>query len=396
MTTQHPTTAGVYGPGSHTDKTFTPVPLETQRIFNLLVSENPRFTNDKNALSKVRFEGDAFPVLPGPMKAIPIASALHAMTGVVANEILSQRGLPESETILVNTTQVAFWFAFVGFGYVGGEELLSLIKQKKSGDLVPDFEQGWYDKFIKYRATSLYPTKNPEFWYQIHGSLAAEKMLKSMGIDTETPCSSIDEAWDRIAEYTRTKTPEELEMYNISNGFCGSICFTPERWNNSEMGKAAAAHPFIDVRPQLHAAPTPRIAFPPISPNDKRPLAGIKVVEMTRIIAGPMIGNILASYGAEVIRINAEHLIDINIMQLSLNAGKRTIALDIRKSEDLNYLMDLVKDADVFLQGFRINKLPKYGLGLNDFLRMAADRKKGYVYVSENCYGTDGPYAERP
>lgn len=396
MATQHPTTPGVYGPGSHTDKTFTPVPEETQRIFNLLVSETPGFTNDKNALFKVKFEGDAFPVLPGPMKAIPIASALHAMTGVVANEILSQRGLPESESVLVNTTQVAFWFAFVGFVYVGGEDLVSLIKQKKAGDIVPDFEQGWYDTFIKYRATSIYPTRDSEFWYQIHGSLAAEPMLKSMGIDTETPCSSIDEAWDRIAEYSRSKSPEELEMHNILNGYCGSICFTPERWNNSEMGKALVAHPFIDVRPQPHAAPTPRIAFPPVSPTDKRPLAGIKVVEMTRIIAGPMIGNILASYGAEVIRINAEHLIDINVMQLSFNAGKRTIALDIRKSEDLEHLKSLVQDADVFLQGFRINKLPKYGLGLNDFLRMAAEREKGYIYVSENCYGTDGPYAERP
>ncbi|CAG8958020.1 hypothetical protein HYFRA_00000363 [Hymenoscyphus fraxineus] len=396
MASLHPTTPDVYGPGSHTDKKFTPVPEETQRIFNLLVSETPGFTNDKNALSKVRFEGDEFPVLPGPIKAVPISSALHAMTGVVANEILSQRGLPESDSVLVNTTQVGFWFALVGLGYVGGENVLSLVRQQKMKSIVPDFEQGWYDKPIKYRGTSIYPTKDPKVWYAIHGSLAAEQMLKSMGIDTETPCNSNDEAWERIAEYTRTKSPEELEMFNVMNGNCGSICFTPEKWKNSEMGKALAARPFIDVRPQSHAAPTPRIAFPPVSSNDRRPLAGIKVVEMTRIIAGPVIGNVLASYGAEVIRINAEHLIDINIMQLSLNAGKRTIGLDIRKSEDLDYLKSLIRDADVFIQGFRINKLPKYGLGVNDLLRMAAERQKGYVYVSENCYGTSGPYAERP
>ncbi|RDW80893.1 putative caib baif family enzyme protein [Coleophoma crateriformis] len=393
---EHQTTPSVYGPGSHTDKTFTPVPKDTQRIFKILASQTPGFTTDESVLSKVHFEGDDFPVLPGPIKAVSVAAALHAMTGVVANEILAERGLPESQSITVNTTHTAFWIATVGFGYVGGQDLISVVREKKTNSIVPDFEQGWYDKPLKYRATAIYPTKNPEVWYQIHGSLAAVPMLKSMGIDTEAPCKNNDEAWNLIASYTRTKSPEELEMHNVYHGYCGSICFSPEQWNNSEMGKALAAHPFVDVRPQPQAAPTPRIAFPPVSPTDKRPLAGVKVVEMTRIIAGPTVGNILSSYGADVIRINASHLIDINIMQLTLNAGKRTIELDIRKPADLAHLKSLLKDADIFIQGFRINKLPKYGLGLSDFLIMAAERQRGYVYVSENCYGTDGPYAERP
>lgn len=133
-----------------------------------------------------------------------------------------------------------------------------------------------------------------------------------------------------------------------------------------------------------------------MDPADKRPLAGVKVVEMTRVIAGPQIGTILAAYGADVIRINPPHLPDINIMQLTLNAGKRTIAIDLRQKADADILRSLVAECDVFIQGFRINKMPKFGLGLNDLLKMAGERGRGIVYVSENCYGPDGYYAERP
>nr|XP_036576141.1 alpha methylacyl-CoA racemase (acyl-CoA transferases/carnitine dehydratase) [Colletotrichum truncatum]KAF6782830.1 alpha methylacyl-CoA racemase (acyl-CoA transferases/carnitine dehydratase) [Colletotrichum truncatum] len=187
-----------------------------------------------------------------------------------------------------------------------------------------------------------------------------------------------------------------MEMTNLLNGFCGSICFTPKQWRESEMGRSLSSHPLVNVKKQEQTIPTPPVAFPPLKPNDKRPLAGVKVVEMTRVIAGPEIGTILAAYGADVIRINPPHLPDINIMQLSLNAGKRTIAIDLRKEDDAALLKSLVAESDVFIQGFRINKMPKYGLGLNDLLKMAGERGRGIVYVSENCYGPDGYYAERP
>ncbi|KAF4494910.1 acyl- transferase carnitine dehydratase [Fusarium agapanthi] len=83
-------------------------------------------------------------------------------------------------------------------------------------------------------------------------------------------------------------------------------------------------------------------------------------------------------------------------MQLTLNAGKRTIAIDLREPEDSAIIKSLIADADVFIQGFRMNKMPKFGLGLNDIVKMAGERGRGIVHVSENCYGPDGYYAERP
>ena len=196
----------------------------------------------------------------------------------------------------------------------------------------------------------------------------ARPVLESIGINPDAKVSSNEEAAQLIAEHTKKYSAEELEMNNLMNGFCGSICFTPEQWNKSSMGKSLAAHPLVNVRQQTHAVPTPPVAFPPFNPHDTRPLAGIKVDEMTRVIAGPEIGTILASFGADVIRLNAPHLPDINIMQLTLNAGKRTSTVDLRNESDRTYLHALLADADVFIQGFRLGKMAKFGLGLDALL----------------------------
>ncbi|KAF6814329.1 putative alpha methylacyl-CoA racemase, partial [Colletotrichum musicola] len=387
----------VYGPGTFTDKIFTPVPEDTERIFRLIASQTPGFTQDERRLSKVCFTGESFPVIPGPIKATSVAAALHAMTGVLADEILAIRGADnESREISVNTTHAAFWFGCIATAFLDGTDVISLVKQGKLKELLPDWERGWTDTPLKYRTTGLYPTNNPDVWYSLHGSMNAEPVLRSIGVDPSTSVNTPDEAAALIAQHTTKLSPEKMEMTNLLNGFCGSICFTPKQWRESEMGRSLSRHPLVNVQKQEQIIPTPPVAFPPMNPGDKRPLAGIKVVEMTRVIAGPQIGTILAAYGADVIRVNPPHLPDINIMQLTLNAGKRTIAIDLRKKTDADILRSLVAECDVFIQGFRINKMPKFGLGLNDLLKMAGERGRGIVYVSENCYGPDGYYAERP
>ncbi|KAM6504703.1 hypothetical protein FSOLCH5_015204 [Fusarium solani] len=394
---QEPRIPDVYGPGTHTDQVFVPVPQDTARIFRLIASQTPGFTRDEDLLSKVKFEGEAFPVISGPIKSVSVAAALHAMAGVIADEILTLRGAENKDRrITVNTTHAGLWFGSVATAYVDSQDVITLGKSGELKKLLPDWERGWIDSPLKYRTTGLYPTSNPEVWYSLHGSMSAEPVLRSIGVNPSEPMASNDQAAAHIAKFTSKLSPEKLEFTNLLNGHCGSVCFTPKQWNESEMGKSLAAHPLIDVTAQSHAIPTPPIAFPPLDPADQRPLAGIKVVEMTRVIAGPQIGTILASFGADVIRVNPPHLPDINMLQLTLNAGKRTIAIDLRNPEDASIIKSLVAEADVFVQGFRLNKMPKYGLGLNDILKLAGERGRGIVHVSENCYGPDGYYAERP
>lgn len=390
-------TTDVYGPGTYTDTTFTPVPEDTARIFRLLASQTPTFTKDEALLSKVKFTGEEFPVIPGPIKATSVAAALHAMCGLVADEILTIRGAEDkNRKISVNTTHAAIWFGAVAAAYVGGEDAITLASKGELKKVIPDWERGWVDTPLKYRATGLYPTKDPETWYSLHGSMDAVPVLRSIGLDPETKVASNEEAAALIAKHTQNFLPAQLEMNNLMNGLCGSVCFTPKQWTESAMGKSLSSHPLIDVEQQTHAVSTGPVAFPPLNPSDIRPLAGIKVVEMTRVIAGPQIGTILTSLGADVIRLNPPHLPDINIMQLTLNAGKRTTTVDLRKPEDRAHLQSLLADADVFVQGFRLGKMKKFGLGLEEILEMAGKRGKGIIYVSENCYGREGYYRERP
>lgn len=399
----------IYGEGTFTDAAFTPVPADTARIFRLLAAQTPGFTTDESLLSRVHFTGESYPTIPGPIKAVPVAAALHAMTGVLADEILTLRSPPtpsttnnetKPRTITVNTTHTALWLASIATAYLDSASAITLTTSGALKPLLPNFEQGWIDSPLKYRTTGLYPTSDPAVWYSLHGSMDADPVLRSIGIEPTSPAStsitSNPAAAALIASHVRKLSPAQLELTNLRNGFCGSIVFTPAEWRVSAMGKALDAHPLVNVAAQPHAVPTPAVAFPPFQEGDRRPLAGVKVLEMTRVIAGPQIGAILAAYGADVIRVNPPHLRDINIMQLTLNAGKRTIGIDLRKAGDLAILKELVGDADVFVNGFRQGKLAKWGLGLNDMLAMAGRRGRGIVYVSENCYGPNGYYAERP
>ncbi|PYI14300.1 alpha methylacyl-CoA racemase [Aspergillus violaceofuscus CBS 115571] len=400
MTDAHQTipSTDIYGPGTFVDKDFLPAPQDAGRIFEYIAKSTPGFTQDQKLWKTVNFTGSKLPVIPGPTKAPLVAAALHAMCGVVAHEIVEDRdGTPAStQQVTVNTNHAAIWLGTIFAATIEGEDMTELVRSRKLSTLYDrDFEHGWQATPLRQRSTALYKTKTPGVWYQVHGSLNAEPVLKALGMDPEYPAKTPDEAYEYISRHVEQWTADELEMLNIKNGFCGSICFTPQGWADTMMGKRLAEHPLVGYSRQSHAIPTPAIPFAKV-PNDKRPLAGVKVVELVRIIAGPVIGNILASLGADVIRVNCRRLVDLNVLQFTLNTGKRTIDLDLTKEEDKARLRELIEDADVFVQGFRPKVIERKGFGVNDLLEMAGKRGKGIVYVEENCYGPDGPYNERP
>src|SRR5262249_10290421 len=90
----------IYGPGTFTDREFIPIPADAARIFRLLAAQPPGFTTDESFLSKLQFSGEDYPVLPGPIKAVPVAAALHGMLGLAADEILTLRGLAAKNRLI--------------------------------------------------------------------------------------------------------------------------------------------------------------------------------------------------------------------------------------------------------------------------------------------------------
>lgn len=312
----HETVPGteIYGPGTFIDKNVLPVPDDARRVFELLASRTPGFTQNKDAWDTVHFKGNPGPMIPGPVKAPVVAAAVHAMSGLVANELLEirDRKSVKDSKVTVDTDHAGIWLGSVFTTYINGSDLQTLMESGKYSTLFEhDFEQG-FGEGIASRGTAIYQTKDPKVWYQIHGSLDATKTLSTMGINTDVTFQTPNEYYDYIQEHVRQWSPDELEMHNVRHGLCGSICYSPEGWRQTEMGKRLAEHPLVNVSHESYAIPTPPVPLPKAH-GDRRPLAGIKVLEMVRIIAGPTVGATLAALGADVIRVNCSKLVDLNV-----------------------------------------------------------------------------------
>jgi crotonobetainyl-CoA:carnitine CoA-transferase CaiB-like acyl-CoA transferase len=137
-----------------------------------------------------------------------------------------------------------------------------------------------------------------------------------------------------------------------------------------------------------------------------RPLSGLKVVELARILAGPWAGQTLADLGADVIKVESPEGDDTRRWGPpfiekdgeetasyfhACNRGKRSIALDFRTSEDQQITRDLIAESDIVIENFKVDGLAKYGL---DYASLSADNP-GLIYCSITGFGQDGPYAHR-
>ena len=136
------------------------------------------------------------------------------------------------------------------------------------------------------------------------------------------------------------------------------------------------------------------------------PLQGLKVVELARILAGPWAGQMLADLGAEVIKVEApegddtrrwgppfiEHGGEASAAYFhATNRGKKSVICDFRTPEGQAFVRDLVRDADVLIENFKVGGLAKYGLD-HESLRAVNPR---LIYCSVTGFGQDGPYAHR-
>lgn len=383
-----------YGPGTVVDTDFLPLPAECRRLLRIFAARTPGFTKDNTLLDGVVFHGDDLPCIPGPIKSQAVTAVLHAMVGIVGLEILHLRGISTSTVTLVDINHAGLYPATAALVNIDGHTGPSVINLPT----VPQWDKDRASNSpLVYRATAIYETADKGVWFQLHGSLDSWKTLALLGIgkDLDAEIRTNDTAYALIQDRVRKYRAREIEQLMVAKGFSGSIVFSPEGWLQTEMGRSLARHPLINYRQQTQCP----ILEPPLFPkvDDKRPLAGIKVVELVRIIAGTAAGAALASMGAEVIRVNSSKLKDYTPAQpSSLMAGKIAIDLDLEDPADHKRLTRLFEQADVILQGYRLRSLERRGFGLQAALEMANKRGKGIIYVDENCYGPDGNYAERP
>jgi len=157
-----------------------------------------------------------------------------------------------------------------------------------------------------------------------------------------------------------------------------------EEWDAYPQGQALARLPVLSIERIGDAALED---LPPAT----RPLGGIRVLDLTRVIAGPVCGRCLAAHGAEVMLITAPHLPFMLPLVIDSGRGKLSAQLDLREEPARDRLRQLIRGSDVFVQGYRPGALSTLGFGPEDVARL----RPGIVYVSLSAYGHEGPWAER-
>ena len=162
-----------------------------------------------------------------------------------------------------------------------------------------------------------------------------------------------------------------------------------EEWDRHPQGIAVAGQPLMTIEPIGDVGDAPPQPLP--AHADARPLSGVRVLDLTRVIAGPVCGRTLAAHGADVLLITGPHLPAIPPLVIDTGRGKRSAQLDLRDGAGAEQLRTLLRDADIFVQGYRPG-----GLGALQFSpEQAAALRPGIVYVSLCAYGYDGPWANR-
>jgi crotonobetainyl-CoA:carnitine CoA-transferase CaiB-like acyl-CoA transferase len=189
---------------------------------------------------------------------------------------------------------------------------------------------------------------------------------------------------DGMAAAIREWGSFELEEALNAGGACAAVIRSAGEWRSSPQGSALAAVPLVRIE---------RIASSDPEPLSTRsyPLDAVRVLDLTRMLAGPLVGRLLGEYGADVLLINSPHIIQTLVPTLEGHPGKRSGFLDLRIPAQAARLRKLVEESDIFVNSYRHGALEGLGFGADD----VAAVRPGIIYVSETCYGNVGPWRAR-
>lgn len=177
---------------------------------------------------------------------------------------------------------------------------------------------------------------------------------------------------------------EELESAAAQRGLVIAALRSLAEWDDHPQGHAVARLPLLSIE-KIGDAPARLL------PAGERPLTGVRVLDLTRVIAGPVCGRALAGHGADVLLLTGPHLPSIAPLVIDTGRGKLSAHLDLRDEAGRARLRELLRTADIFVQGYRPGALADRGFGLVE----ATALRPGLVYVSLSAYGHDGPWAVR-
>ncbi|MFD8150659.1 CoA transferase [Streptomyces sp. NPDC059720] len=222
-------------------------------------------------------------------------------------------------------------------------------------------------------------------WVRTHANYPHHRtaLLAALGVPQDTGDQAVD-AVDAVAEAIAGRAALDVEETVFAAGGLAVAVRTPQQWRASAQGASAARQPLLTTA-RIGDAP------PRKGSGSGLPCAGLRVLDLTRVLAGPVATRTLALLGADVLRIDAPHLPEMQEAHNDTGAGKRSTALDLRDVADRRIFFELLDRADVVVTGYRPGALERFGLTPGEL----AERRPGLVSAQLSAWGRYGPWHER-
>ena len=221
-----------------------------------------------------------------------------------------------------------------------------------------------------------YPTKDGR-WGYLHCNFPNHRAIALSVLGVSEDRAEVTKA---MAQWNAL----ELEEALVAAKGVGGMVRTMEEWAKHPQAAAIASLPLMEIV-KIGDSPPEKL------PDGDRPLSGIRVLDLTRVLAGPTCARTLAEHGADVLKVTGAHLPNIGYQEYDTGHGKLSTHLDLREQKDVDTLRGLVKEADVFSQGYRPGTLGNRGLSPEEL----AEIRPGLVYVSLCAFSHVGPWASR-
>ncbi len=218
-------------------------------------------------------------------------------------------------------------------------------------------------------------------WVSIHCNFAnhREAALKVLGNPADREAAKKAAlAWEGAA----------LEDAIHAAGGCAGLVRTSDDWALHPQSAAVALQPLLEIERIGDAPPEP---LPRATEPEKRPLGGVRVLDLTRVLAGPTCARVLAEHGADVLKVTAAHLPDSGQVDLDTGLGKLSTQIDLRTTGGASTLRALAREADIFSQSYRPGALAAKGFSPEAL----AELRPGIVCITLSAWGTTGPWRAR-
>ncbi|MBJ3812904.1 CoA transferase [Streptomyces flavofungini] len=225
-------------------------------------------------------------------------------------------------------------------------------------------------------------------WVRTHANYPHHRarLLAALGLDGD---ASVERVGARLAELPAAEAEEAV----YAAGGLAVALRTPAEWAAHPQGAAVAGLPLVG-REQFGGPSEVPPPTPLGEPGDAHPLlpaAGLRVLDLTRVIAGPVATRTLALLGADVLRVDPPHLPELPDQHADTGFGKRSTTLDLSAHADRRAFADLLARADVVVTGYRPGTLDRFGLAPEAL----AERRPGLVVAQLSAWGTSGPWSGR-